>query len=186
MEFAPVISRPSLLKASNHAILLLLRRRFRLPLEEDEEDEKEACPVSGNDIANGIKHVYDIGIFQGIASHFRPEALHLIHANSAVAYVERDSMGRLAKIRTQHNATWRPARISQRCSLAVKQKDAGEAAFDYGHDTRGGCDFTVFVIDTEINLEHKELEVRAEWRIMAVEGGMTMITMDMGHIARAL
>ncbi|KAF9133497.1 hypothetical protein BGX30_012269 [Mortierella sp. GBA39] len=58
-----------------------------------------------NDIVSGVKHVYDIGTFQGIAGRFHPEALHLIRANLAVAYVERDSVDRLAKLKMQHNAT---------------------------------------------------------------------------------
>lgn len=124
-----------------------------------------------NDIVSGIKHVYDIGPFQGIAGRFHPEALHLIRTNPAVAYVERDSVGRIAKVKTQQNATWGPARLSRRNSLAVKQEDAGEAAFDYLHDPRGGLNVTVFVVDTGINLEHKEFEGRAEWGITTVEGG---------------
>ncbi|KAG0300839.1 serine protease [Linnemannia gamsii] len=124
-----------------------------------------------NDIASGIKHVYDIGSFQGVAGHFRPDALHVIRASPAVAYIEHDTVGRLVNIKTQHNTTWGPARISRRHSLNVRQKDADAAVFDYMHDPRGGLNVTVFVIDTGINLEHKEFEGRAEWGVTTVAGG---------------
>ncbi|KAG0274709.1 serine protease [Linnemannia exigua] len=67
-----------------------------------------------DDIADGIKHVYDIGSFQGIAGHFQPDALHEIHKHPAVSYVEHNSMGRLAEIKTQEHAPWGIARISRR------------------------------------------------------------------------
>ncbi|KAG9070544.1 serine protease [Linnemannia hyalina] len=144
-------------------------------------------PISvWNDIVSGVKHAYDIGTFQGIPGRFHPGALHLIRANLAVAYVECDSVGRLTNLKTQHNATWGPARLCQRSSLAVKQKDAGEPAFDYVHELRSGLNVTVFVIDTGINLDHKEFEGRAKWRIMTVEGGTSVMTMDMAPIVRAL
>ncbi|KAF9546491.1 hypothetical protein EC957_009705 [Mortierella hygrophila] len=46
-----------------------------------------------DDIVSGVKHVYDIGTFQGIAGRFHPEALHLIrilqlHMSNAILWVD--------------------------------------------------------------------------------------------------
>ncbi|KAF9082550.1 serine protease [Mortierella sp. AD031] len=121
-----------------------------------------------NDIAKGIKHVYDIGTFQGIAGHFRSEALDEIRRNPKVAYVERDSVGRLTEIKTQEDSPWGLARISRRRGLTKEDKD--KSKFSYAHDPRGGQNVTVFVIDTGINLGHKEFESRAEWGTTTVDG----------------
>ncbi|KAF9122188.1 serine protease [Mortierella sp. 14UC] len=125
-----------------------------------------------SDIASGIKHVYDIGSFQGIAGHFQPDALREIRSHPAVAYIEHDSVGRLTEIKTQDHAPWGLSRISRRSSLSKRQgPETGAPTFDYAHDPRGGYNVTVFVIDTGINLQHKEFEGRAEWGITTVAGG---------------
>ncbi|KAF9901050.1 serine protease [Linnemannia zychae] len=125
-----------------------------------------------NDIASGTKHVYDMGSFQGIAGRFQPDALREIRSHPAVAYVEHDSVGHLAEIRFQEDAPWGLSRISRRSSLPKREgSETGAPNFDYGHDPRGGYNVTVFVVDTGINIQHKEFEGRAEWGITTVASG---------------
>ncbi|KAG0372145.1 serine protease [Mortierella sp. AD032] len=104
----------------------------------------------------GVRHVYDMGSFQGLAGRFRPEVLDEIRRNPDVAYIERDQVVYTSKIATQKNAPWGLARISHRKNTF---KNRGK----YVHDTKGGDGVTVFVIDTGVSVGHKEFEGRASW-----------------------
>ncbi|KAG0298092.1 serine protease [Linnemannia gamsii] len=108
------------------------------------------------EFAGGVRHVYDMGSFQGLAGRFRPEVLNEIRRNPDVAYIERDQMVYTNKIVTQKNAPWGLARISHRKNSI---KNRGK----YVHDSNGGDGVTVFVIDTGISVTHKEFEGRASW-----------------------
>ncbi|KAF9380177.1 serine protease [Mortierella sp. AD011] len=106
-------------------------------------------------IASGVKHVYDMGSFQGLAGRFRPEVLEEIRKNPDVAYIEPDQT--VYAYETQKNAPWGLARISHRKTLTYKTRSK------YEHDPEGGDGVTVFVIDTGINVSHNDFDGRATW-----------------------
>ncbi|KAF9084671.1 serine protease [Mortierella sp. GBA35] len=110
----------------------------------------------GEGLGSGVRHVYDMGSFQGLAGRFRPEVLNEIRRNPDVAYIERDQMVYTTKIATQKNAPWGLARISHR-------KNSFKNRGKYVHNTDGGEGVTVFVIDTGVSVTHKEFEGRASW-----------------------
>ncbi|KAF9351573.1 serine protease [Mortierella sp. AD094] len=120
---------------------------------------------------SGVKHVYDIGSFQGLAGRFRPEVLDEIRRNPNVDYIERDQVVHLTE--TQKNAPWGLARISHRKTLTYKTKSR------YEHNPNGGEGVTVFVIDTGIKLSHNEFEGRASWGATFAEGAPNVD--DHGH-----
>ncbi|KAF9178891.1 serine protease [Haplosporangium sp. Z 767] len=106
-------------------------------------------------LEGGVRHVFDMGSFQGLAGSFRPEVLDEIRRNPDVDYIERDQVVYTSE--TQKNAPWGLARISHRKRLTLKTYKK------YVHDPKGGKGVTVFVIDTGINTAHKEFEGRAIW-----------------------
>ncbi|KAG0030630.1 serine protease [Podila clonocystis] len=118
---------------------------------------KRDMSVNGiwDNITSGVKHVYDMGEFQGIAGRFRPDVLDEIRKNPDVDYIERDQVVYASE--TQRNAPWGLARISHRKRLTLGTFNK------YEFDPNGGNGVTVFVIDTGVNVDHKEFGGRASW-----------------------
>ncbi|KAG0374067.1 serine protease, partial [Mortierella sp. AD032] len=110
-----------------------------------------------DNIASGVKHVYDMGSFQGLAGRFRPDVLDEIRKNPDVEYIERDQLVYASDIKIQNRAPWGLARISHRKGLTLGTFNK------YEHNPNGGEGVTVFVIDTGVNIEHTEFEGRAKW-----------------------
>src|SRR5690554_8085917 len=67
-------------------------------------------------------------------------------------------------IKTQTRAPWGLARISHRKGLTLGTFNK------YEHNPNGGEDISVFVIDTGININHKEFEGRAVWGATIPDG----------------
>ncbi|KAF9360996.1 serine protease [Mortierella sp. AD094] len=126
-----------------------------------------------DDFTSGIKHVYDMGSFQGVAGRFRSDVLDEIRKNPDVDYIERDQIVYASEITTQNRAPWGLARISHRKGLTLGTFNK------YEHNPNGGEGVTVFVIDTGINTKHKEFEGRAEWGKTVPSGDPD--TDDNGH-----
>ncbi|KAF9130839.1 serine protease [Mortierella sp. 14UC] len=110
-----------------------------------------------DNIASGVKHVYDMGSFQGLAGRFRPDVLDEIRKNPDVDYIERDQLVYASEIKIQNRAPWGLARISHRKGLTLGTFNK------YEHNPNGGEGVTVFVIDTGVNIDHTEFEGRAKW-----------------------
>ncbi|KAF9172909.1 serine protease [Mortierella sp. AD011] len=126
-----------------------------------------------DDFASGVKHVYDMGSFQGVAGRFRSDVLDEIRKNPDVDYIERDQIVYTSEITTQNRAPWGLARISHRKGLTLGTFNK------YEHNPKGGNGVTVFVIDTGINIKHVEFEGRAEWGKTVPSGDPD--TDDNGH-----
>lgn len=73
-----------------------------------------------------------------------------------MAFVEEDSVVESHAIRTQYNAPWGLARVSQRYNSGSSR---------YIYDTEGGKGVTAYVLDTGIKVEHPDFEGRASWGI---------------------
>ncbi|KAG0236750.1 serine protease [Actinomortierella wolfii] len=110
-----------------------------------------------DEFVSGINHVFDMGSFQGLSGRFRPSVLEEIRKNPNVDYIERNQVVYTSKIETQYRAPWGLARISHRNGLTLGTFNK------YIHDSDGGNGVTVYVIDTGINVNHKEFEGRAKW-----------------------
>ncbi|KAG0202806.1 serine protease [Mortierella sp. GBA30] len=120
---------------------------------------KRDLSVNGiwDNIASGVKHVYDMGTFQGIAGRFRPDVLEEIRKNPDVDFIERDQILYASEISTQNRAPWGLARISHRKGLTLGTFNK------YEHNPQGGDGVSVFVIDTGIKVDHNEFQGRATW-----------------------
>ncbi|KAG0235025.1 autophagic serine protease Alp2 [Mortierella sp. GBAus27b] len=110
------------------------------------------------ELTSGVRHVYDMDSLQGLAGRFSPDVLEEIRKNPDVDYVERDQfVYTTAAIEVQTNAPWGLARISHRDTLNLFNRRR------YYHDPTGGEGVTVFVIDTGINIGHRDFQGRASW-----------------------
>ncbi|KAK3809168.1 MAG: serine protease 1 [Benniella sp.] len=105
---------------------------------------------------SGVKHVYDMDAFQGLAGRFSPDVLEEIRRNPDVDYIERDQLVYTTST-VQRNAPWGLARISHRNRLTFRNRRK------YIYEPTGGEGVTVFVIDTGIFIKHKEFQGRASW-----------------------
>ncbi|KAF9897081.1 serine protease, partial [Lobosporangium transversale] len=107
-------------------------------------------------LESGVRHIYNMDSFQGIAGRFRPEVIEYVrrHRDTCCA---RDQTFFIYESVSLGNAPWGLARISHRKKLTLKTYKK------YEHNPEGGDGITVFVIDTGINTKHKEFEGRASW-----------------------
>ncbi|KAI7820831.1 serine protease [Gamsiella multidivaricata] len=126
----------------------------------------------GNDgMTSGVKHVYDMGSFQGLAGRFSPGLLEQIRRNPNVDYIEHDQFVYASDV--QVDAPWGLARISHRKPLTAKDSHR------YIYDPEGGQGVVVFVIDSGINIEHEEFEGRADWGVTIPREELDLD--DIGH-----
>ncbi|KAI0302284.1 peptidase S8/S53 domain-containing protein [Multifurca ochricompacta] len=103
---------------------------------------------------SGIRHVFNSHI-KGYAGKFTDNVLQRIREMPEVDYVERDQIVRTQE--TQKSAPWGLARISHRPRLTFG------TFTKYEYDSHGGEGVDVYVIDTGINIHHKEFQGRASW-----------------------
>ncbi|THH26714.1 hypothetical protein EUX98_g7474 [Antrodiella citrinella] len=122
----------------------------------------EENSVLGDEVASGLRHIYD-GHLKGYSGHFTPATIDRIRTMPEVAYVEKDQIVRtqdevpLMALDTQKGAPWGLARISHRARLAFS------TFTKYEYEKQGGEGVDVYVIDTGINVGHKEFDGRASW-----------------------
>jgi cerevisin len=113
-------------------------------------------------VSLGLKDVYD-GPVKGYSGHFTPETVDLIRQMPEVDYIEVDQIVRTMEFNstgamsTQNGAPWGLARISHRKKLSLG------TFTKYVYDSRAGEGVDVYVIDTGINIHHKEFGGRASW-----------------------
>jgi len=163
LNLAPVVSHPTAEQAiiPNQYIVVLkpeatlddLNSHAMAVQSHDEEN-----PLTGGP---GLMHIFD-GAIKGVAGKFSDATLDKIRAMPEVEYVERDqvvyAIGEPSdEHATQRGAPWGLARISHRNKL-------GFSTFNqYVYDPNGGEGVDVYVIDTGINVDHKEFHGRAHW-----------------------
>ncbi|KAH7334794.1 protease [Rhizoctonia solani] len=164
LNLAPVVSHPTAEQAiiPNQYIVVLK------PESTLDDLNAHAMAVQSHDETNpltdgpGLLHIFD-GAIKGVAGKFTDATLDKIRAMPEVEYVERDQV--VYAIHepsdethsTQRGAPWGLARISHRNKL-------GFSTFNqYIYDPHGGEGVDVYVIDTGINVKHKEFNGRAHW-----------------------
>ncbi|EJS44080.1 prb1p [Saccharomyces arboricola H-6] len=108
--------------------------------------------------AGGIQDTFNINnLFSGYIGYFTQEIVDLIRQNPLVDFVERDSVVEATDFDTQNSAPWGLARISHRERLNLGSFNK------YLFDDDAGRGVTSYVIDTGINIKHKDFEKRAIW-----------------------
>ncbi|QHS72726.1 proteinase B [Saccharomyces paradoxus] len=108
--------------------------------------------------AGGIQDSFNIdNLFSGYIGYFTQEIVDLIRQNPLVDFVERDSVVEATEFDTQNSAPWGLARISHRERLNLGSFNK------YLYDDDAGRGVTSYVIDTGVNVNHKDFEKRAIW-----------------------
>jgi cerevisin len=105
------------------------------------------------DSSNVILHKYD-AVFNGISARFDKYTLEKVKALPNVDYIEKDSI--VHTFATQNRAPWGLARISQRSKL-------GRAPYNYNYDEKAGEGVNIYLLDTGVNMSHKDFEGRITW-----------------------
>ncbi|MCJ1244010.1 serine protease [Trapelia coarctata] len=115
----------------------------------------------------GVKHTYNFhGSFLGYSGRFDSDVIRKVQKHPDVLRIERDSEIRISSNLagilataplTQNGATWGLARISHRERL-------GFSTFTkYLYAADAGKDVNVYLLDTGINIDHRDFEGRASW-----------------------
>lgn len=129
-----------------------------------ELSEDDAFFTSTNDktlsisVTGGIQDSFDVaGLLNGYIGYFTDAVVDLIRFNPLVDFVEKDSLVFASEFDTQNGAPWGLSRISHRESLNLGSFNK------YLYDDEAGKGVTSYVIDTGINVEHKDFDGRAIW-----------------------
>ncbi|KAG7737032.1 hypothetical protein KL923_004170 [Ogataea haglerorum] len=105
-----------------------------------------------------LTHVFKISdFFSGYIGVFPEAVVNLIRRHPDVAFVEMDSMVFANEAETQTGAPWGLSRISHREALSLGNFN------QYLYDDVAGDGVTAYVIDTGINVNHKDFGGRAKW-----------------------
>ncbi|SCU80972.1 LADA_0B10528g1_1 [Lachancea dasiensis] len=106
----------------------------------------------------GIHDTFEVdGLLKGYIGYFTSEIVDFIRMNPLVDFVEQDSMVYAQEFDTQNGAPWGLSRISHREKLNLGSFNK------YLYDDAAGKGVTSYVIDTGINVDHKDFEGRAVW-----------------------
>lgn len=106
----------------------------------------------------GIQESFDVsGLLTGYIGYFTDEIVDFIRMNPLVDFVEQDSVVFAQEFDTQNGAPWGLSRISHREKLNLGSFNK------YLYDDDAGKGVTSYVIDTGVNVDHKDFEGRAFW-----------------------
>jgi len=106
----------------------------------------------------GIVDSFNIAnLISGYSGFFLDSTIELIRKNPLVQFVEKDSMVYASEFEVEKGATWGLARVSHRQPLSLSSYN------QYLFDSEGGEGVTAYVIDTGVNVDHKEFHGRAKW-----------------------
>ncbi|SCU79608.1 LANO_0A06876g1_1 [Lachancea nothofagi CBS 11611] len=123
-----------------------------------EEYEGEEDVFIANTPEGGIQDSFDLdGLLHGYIGYFPSEVVDFIRMNPLVDFVEQDSMVFAQEFDTQNGAPWGLSRISHREKLNLGSFNK------YLYDDAAGKGVTSYVIDTGVNVDHKDFEGRAIW-----------------------
>ena len=100
---------------------------------------------------------FAIDTLRGYVGHIPASVVDLVRRSPLVAFVEHDSEVHAVAHDTQNGAPWGLARISHRESLNLGNFNK------YLYDDNAGTGVDAYVIDTGININHKEFGGRATW-----------------------
>ncbi|KAI5856884.1 subtilisin-related protease [Tricharina praecox] len=107
----------------------------------------------------GIKYNYHFGKLTGYSGAFDSVTIEEIKARDDVKMVEEDKVVVAYNLVEQRRAPWGIARISHESASASDNS----STTSYVYDSSAGEGVTAYVIDTGVNIDHKEFEGRAEF-----------------------
>ena len=96
-------------------------------------------------------------MLNGYIGYFTDEVVDFIRMNQWVEFIEKDSLVFASEFDTQNGAPWGLSRISHRERLNLGSFNK------YLYDDDAGKGVTSYVIDTGINVNHKDFNGRAVW-----------------------
>ncbi|SCU87620.1 LAME_0D10814g1_1 [Lachancea meyersii CBS 8951] len=125
---------------------------------EFKDDEDWEIFGSAKTPEGGIQDSFDLaGLLHGYIGYFTEEVIDFIRMNPLVELVEQDSLVFAQEFDTQNGAPWGLSRISHREKLNLGSFNK------YLYDDAAGKGVTSYVIDTGINVDHKDFDGRAVW-----------------------
>ncbi|ONH67478.1 Cerevisin [Cyberlindnera fabianii] len=119
--------------------------------------ESETESASGVSFGGVLDKFSIDSLIHGYFGFFTDATIDLIRRNPLVAFVEKDSRVFASEFDTQNGAPWGLSRISHREPLSLGSFNK------YLYDNDAGEGVTSYVIDTGVNIEHKEFDGRAVW-----------------------
>lgn len=118
---------------------------------------KGAAEESSSELGGLLDAFHIDGLLSGYFGYFLDDTIDLIRRNPMVKFVEKDSRVFASEFDTQNGAPWGLSRISHRDALTLGSFNK------YLYDSDAGEGVTSYVIDTGVNVDHKEFEGRAKW-----------------------
>ncbi|KAJ9661037.1 Basic amino-acid permease [Neophaeococcomyces mojaviensis] len=112
---------------------------------------------------SGVEKTYEIDTFKGYAGQFDDATIEEIRNSDDVEEVEADQIWTISALTTQNSSTYGLSSISHR--------KLGQTGYVY--DTTAGQGTYAYVVDTGINIDHREFEGRASNGYNAVGGQFT-------------
>lgn len=114
--------------------------------------------IAAKSSEGGIQESFDIAnMLNGYIGYFTDEVVDFIRMNQWVEFIEKDSLVFASEFDTQNGAPWGLSRISHRERLNLGSFNK------YLYDDDAGKGVTSYVIDTGINVNHKDFNGRAVW-----------------------
>lgn len=104
-----------------------------------------------------LDHFHIDGLLSGYYGYFLDSTIDLIRRNPLVKFVEKDSRVFASEFDTQNGAPWGLSRISHREPLTLGSFNK------YLYDNEAGEGVTSYVIDTGVNVNHRDFQGRAHW-----------------------
>lgn len=122
------------------------------------QDDPFFVSTEGVRTTGGIQDHFDVaGLLNGYVGYFTDAVVDLIRKSPLVDFVEADSPVQASEFDTQNGAPWGLSRISHRERLNLGSFNK------YLYDDDAGKGVTSYVIDTGINVKHKDFDGRAHW-----------------------
>ncbi|KAJ3035488.1 serine protease, partial [Rhizophlyctis rosea] len=128
-----------------------------------------------NGVDGGVRHLYDLGSgVKGYSGTFGEKTLEFIRRSPEIAYIERDQEVHI--VDHQSNPPWGLERISHH-KLPPPADDPSDDSdettpykhtYPYRHEA--GSNVTVYVVDTGVQIHHKDFHKRARWGKTIPEG----------------
>ncbi|KAK6510753.1 Basic amino-acid permease [Arthrobotrys conoides] len=117
----------------------------------------------------GVKKIFDIHNFKAYSGAFDSETLHEINKHEQVDYIEKASPIHLNEVATDVTGQWGLSTISHKTSQNDTIQDSQSSQLTpadfngtYRYDESAGEGMFAYVIDSGINIAHKDFEGRAE------------------------
>lgn len=114
--------------------------------------------IKAHSLEGGIQDAFKIAdSLSGYIGYFPEKVIDFIRRSPLVEFVEEDSMVFSNSFNTQNGAPWGLARISHREKLNLGSFNK------YLYDDDAGKGVTAYVVDTGVNVDHKDFGGRAKW-----------------------